>query len=53
MVLTCVDASACRYPAEKFNAVRAELDPKNILANDIVDALFPRSESGAAAFQHL
>lgn len=33
-----------RYPAEEFNAARAELDPKNILANDIVDALFPRHD---------
>ena len=34
----------CRYPAAEFNAARAELDPKNILANDIVDALFPPSD---------
>ena len=33
-----------RYPAAEFNAVRAELDPRNILSNDIVDALFPRHD---------
>ena len=33
-----------RYPAEEFNAARAELDPKNILAGPIVDALFPRRD---------
>ena len=35
---------ARRYPAAEFNAARAELDPKNILSNDIVDALFPRHD---------
>ena len=30
-----------RFPTLHFNRAREELDPKNILANDIVDALFP------------
>ena len=30
-----------RYPVEDFNSWRRELDPKNILANDIIDKLFP------------
>lgn len=32
---------AARYPLQKFAAVRARLDPKNILGNDILDALLP------------
>ena len=35
---------ASRYPIEAFNAARGELDPKNILANDIIDSLMPRSD---------
>ncbi|EIE19735.1 L-galactono-1,4-lactone dehydrogenase-like protein [Coccomyxa subellipsoidea C-169] len=35
---------AGRYPVDKFNAARRELDPKNILANDIIDTLMPRSD---------
>lgn len=30
-----------RYPLDQFAEARARLDPKNILANDILDALFP------------
>ncbi len=30
-----------RYPVKAFNSWRRELDPKNILANDIIDTLFP------------
>ena len=32
---------AARFPVVEFNAARRALDPKNILANNIVDALFP------------
>jgi hypothetical protein len=32
---------AARFPVADFNAARRSLDPKNILANNIVDALFP------------
>lgn len=32
---------AARFPVAQFNAARRVLDPKNILANDIVDVLFP------------
>ncbi len=35
---------AGRYPVDNFNAARRELDPKNILANDIIDTLMPRSD---------
>ena len=38
-----------RYPVEEFNALRRELDPKNILANDIVDKLFPLEGTEAAS----
>ena len=34
-----------RYPVQDFNALRRELDPKNILANDIVNKLFPWGDS--------
>ena len=37
-----------RYPVEDFNALRRELDPKNILANDIIDKLFPLEEAETA-----
>jgi len=30
-----------RYPVSDFNAARKIFDPKNIMANDIVDKLFP------------
>ena len=30
-----------RFPVEAFNAARRELDPKNVLANDVIDGLFP------------
>lgn len=30
-----------RFPVAAFNAARREVDPKNILANNIVEALFP------------
>ena len=32
---------AQRYPLDQFAEARARLDPKNILANDMIDALFP------------
>jgi L-galactono-1,4-lactone dehydrogenase len=32
---------ASRYPVDQFNAMRRRLDPKNIMSNRIVDALFP------------
>eukprot|EP00897_Mesotaenium_endlicherianum_P007247 jgi/Mesen1/6550/ME000334S05899 len=31
-----------RFPLDKFDKWRAELDPKNILANDLIDELLPR-----------
>lgn len=34
-----------RYPSERFVQARAQLDPHNVLGNDLVDALFPISES--------
>jgi L-galactono-1,4-lactone dehydrogenase len=34
-----------RYPVAKFNAARDQLDPKNILSNDMMDAVFPRGMS--------
>ena len=34
---------AARFPVDRFNAARAALDPKNIMANDVVDTLFPRA----------
>jgi L-galactono-1,4-lactone dehydrogenase len=30
-----------RYPVERFNAARLELDPHNIMGNELVDALLP------------
>lgn len=39
-----IERIARRYPVDKFNAARRELDPKNILANDIIDTLMPRSD---------
>ena len=30
-----------RFPVEAFNAARRQLDPHNILANDVVNELFP------------
>jgi L-galactono-1,4-lactone dehydrogenase len=33
---------AARFPVARFNAARAALDPKNIMANDVIDTLFPR-----------
>lgn len=35
---------ASKFPVEKFNRVREELDPKNILSNPMMDAVFPRVE---------
>merc|ERR1711871_28399 len=32
---------ATRFPLSDFNAARAQLDPKNILANTVIDHLFP------------
>ncbi|CAK9203169.1 unnamed protein product [Sphagnum troendelagicum] len=37
-----------RFPVESFQRARAELDPNNILANDVVDCLFPRLVSTEA-----
>ena len=31
-----------RFPVERFNAARTELDPKNILSNKMLDAALPR-----------
>ena len=39
---------AQRYPLEQFAAMRKRVDPKNILANDIIDALFPRKAQDTA-----
>lgn len=33
---------SARFPVDRFNAARAELDPKNVMANDVVDVLFPK-----------
>lgn len=30
-----------RYPVDKFMKARQELDPNNILVNDIIEKLFP------------
>lgn len=38
-----------RYPVEDFNWLRREFDPKNILANDIIDKLFPFDEAVTVA----
>lgn len=35
---------AKRYPLEQFAAARRRLDPKGILANDILDKLIPSGE---------
>lgn len=32
-----------RYPVEAFNRARAELDPHNVLGNELVDAVLPRT----------
>ena len=32
-----------RFGVEELNKLRLELDPKNILGNDLVDALLPHS----------
>jgi len=37
-----------RFPVESFQRARAELDPNNILANDVIDCLFPRPVSTEA-----
>ena len=33
---------------KEFNAARRELDPKNIMANDIINTLMPLSDSSPA-----
>jgi len=33
---------ADRFPVAKFNAARDQLDPKNILSNDMMDVVLPR-----------
>jgi L-galactono-1,4-lactone dehydrogenase len=38
-----------RFPVAAFNAARAQLDPNNILANDMVDKLFGRPGAAGAA----
>ena len=35
---------AARYPVADFNAARKRLDPKNILSNPLMDAMFPRTD---------
>ena len=35
---------AARYPVADFNAARASLDPKNILSNPLLNAMFPRTD---------
>lgn len=42
------DRIARRYPVDKFNAARRELDPKNILANDIINSIMPREDTAGA-----
>lgn len=39
-------ALARRYPLARFNALRGELDPKNVLGNELVDALLGLPNSG-------
>lgn len=38
----CREMLANRFPIAKFNAARDQLDPKNILSNDMMDAVLPR-----------
>lgn len=33
------DFMGARYPVDKFNALRKEYDPKNILGNNIIDVV--------------
>lgn len=33
---------AAKYPVDRFNQFRKELDPKNVLSNPMMDAVFPR-----------
>ena len=40
---------ARQYPLEEFNALRRRFDPKNILANDWLNALIPRTDVEEAA----
>lgn len=35
---------AAKFPVAKFNEMRKELDPKNILSNPMMDAVFPRDQ---------
>lgn len=35
---------AARFPVDDFNAARKRLDPKNILSNVTLDAMFPRTD---------
>ena len=36
---TLKDFMKARYPIDKFNALRKEYDPKNILGNNIIDSV--------------
>ncbi len=36
---------AAKFPVAKFNEMRRELDPKNILSNPMMDAVFPKEEA--------
>ena len=38
-----LERMAKRFPVGEFNKARAALDPKNIMSNELVDAIFPRS----------
>lgn len=40
------DALAARFPLPRFNAFRAQLDPHNILGNELLDTLLGKPSSG-------
>jgi len=48
-------ALQARFPLDRFNAARQELDPNNVLGNELIDALIPRTRvftvAGASARQ--
>ncbi len=35
---------AARFPVQQYNSYRALLDPKNVLANEWLDKIFPRAK---------
>lgn len=37
-----------RFPVDAFNRARQELDPHNLLGNELVDALFPRQRTSTS-----